>query len=266
MSGRTRARDLRSLFPYLEIDDKAAQTCARPSQAYPDKRPIVAQSGSRLLSLPTELRFLIASYMSISPKDGIDSLGVYYACRQLQKDLWDQLQPARDLSTFVKDNHESLSEPSTRVSNIKIGPLDPMLRLITSMTVTLPVPEFRHRLDWGVAFTALYPLYLNELKVVLTGSLTGTADLPNGDMKSWPSRYFIDYVVDGKVNCKKVVFMLDELADQEDGRHKTTRIANIILGTKILCVMDITQNKIGAQTERAYSSDVRFRSLKALND
>jgi hypothetical protein len=143
------------------------------------------------------------------------------------------------------------------VSNIKIGPLNPMLRLITSMTVTLPVPEFRHRLEWRVAFTALYPLYLNELKVVLTGSLTGTADLPNGDMKSWPSRYFIDYVVDGKVNCKKVVFMLDALADQEDGRHKTTRIANIILGTKILCVMDITQNKIGAQTERAYSSDVR---------
>jgi hypothetical protein len=146
MPGQTRARDLRSLFPYLEINDGTAQTRDRPSQAYPDKRPIVAQSGSRLLSLPTELRLLIASYMSISPKDAVDYLGLYYSFRQLQKDLWNQLQPARDLSAFVKDNHESLSEPSTRVSNIRIGPLDSQLRLISSMTVTLPVPECRQRL------------------------------------------------------------------------------------------------------------------------
>jgi hypothetical protein len=132
-SGRAPARvsrDLRypKLFPYLEVDDNAQTVLVRPSQPYPDKRPIVAQSGSRLISLPTELHLQIASYMSISPKDVVDYLGAYYSCRQLQKDLWVQLQPARNLSTFVKDNHELLSQPATRVSNVKIGPLHPRLR------------------------------------------------------------------------------------------------------------------------------------------
>jgi hypothetical protein len=203
---------------------------------------------------------MIANHMDLSPET-IDYLGAYYACRQLQADMWNQLQPARELPAFIKDHHPAWShghEPT-----IKIGPLHPQLRLLRDVTITVPVPTDRYGMCCQKALAALYSLYLSSLTVVMTGRISSGV-LPNGDMKSWPPVYFMNFVVDGRVNCRKVVFSLDEMASEDGGRDRTTRIANILPGTKILCVLDITQNKEGKQTERAYSSDVRFRPLEAL--
>ena len=64
-------------------------------------RPMSFQPASRLLSLPSELRLLICHHMYISPELGIDFTGAFYSCRQLQKDMLNELRPAFDLDNYV---------------------------------------------------------------------------------------------------------------------------------------------------------------------
>jgi hypothetical protein len=195
---------LRALFPHLETSHDTIQiTHAQKSTPWPgfNNTPVVEQPDSPLLSLPAEVRLIIASHIDLS-LETVDYLGAYYTFRQLQADMWNQLQPARDLSKLINDNRSAWShghEPT-----IKFGPLHPQLRLLRNVTITVLVPNNRiGGLCCQKTLADLYSLYLNSLNVVMTGR-TGYRPLPNGDMKSWPPEYFIGFVVNGKLNCKKI--------------------------------------------------------------
>jgi hypothetical protein len=220
--------------------------------------PIRCQPGSRLLSLPTELRLMICRYLSLSPEHGSDFLGAYYSCRQLQKDMWDESGPYQDLDQDVNEQARPCShEPNTDVS---VKRCQPRFQLLRHLTVTAQVPHSGRSVNccWRT-LAALFPLYLDELRVKLIPRDDDLDDLIYGDMKSWRSRYFLDYVIQGRVNCKRVKFGLTAFREKEDENNKTTRLANSIPGTNIVYIMHVVENNLGQQTERTYSSDVRFR-------
>ena len=89
----------------------------------PRIRPMSFQPASRLLSLPSELRLLICHHMHISPELGVDFLGAFYSCRQLQKDMLDELRPAFDLDNYVNEHAEPCRhEPSMFVCVVRSAP------------------------------------------------------------------------------------------------------------------------------------------------
>ncbi|KAF1848169.1 uncharacterized protein K460DRAFT_353187 [Cucurbitaria berberidis CBS 394.84] len=242
--------------------DHLHKALARNQAATPDPRSLIQpQQASRLLSLPTELRLMICKYMTLSPASA-DSLawkGAYFACRQLQNDMRAELKPEQDLAKYIASNHASWQP------DITVGLRHPQLNLIRDIAVHTPIPGHGYDIErfWSKTMSSLYALYLNHLQVILTGC--HFYRLPYYDLKSWRSHLFIDYVGKGKVHCKKVTFTIDELANEMNGRKMCTRIANVIPGTKILYLMEIVQDGVGRQTERVYSSEVRFRPLPLRN-
>jgi len=199
--------------------------------------------------------------MYISPELSIDFLGAFYSCRQLQKDMMDELGPAFDLDNYVNEHAEPCRhEPSMFVRVVPSAPRSHILRHVT-VFVRVPRKDTRLRCCYN-SVAGLFPLYLNELIVRLVPrNYIGEygKKLIYGDLKSWPNRLFLNYVVEGKVNCKKVRFSLPGLQKEDDGSDKTTPLEKTIPGTTILYSMHITEDKAGTQTERTYLSDVRFR-------
>jgi len=246
----------------VKAAQRAAITELSVLEKNPQIRPMSPQPASRLLSLSSEIRLLICHHMYISPELGVDFLGAFYSCSQLQKDMLDELSPAFDLKNYVNEHAGPCrDEPSMFV---RVVPSTPRFHILRHVTVSVRVP----RTDGGSrccynSVAGLFPLYLNKLSVRLfPRNHAGDYDeeLVYGDMKSWPNRFFLDYVVDGEVNCKKIKFSLPGLKKNSDGSEKTTRLENIIIpGTTILYSMHITEDKAGNQTERTYLSDVRFR-------
>ena len=200
--------------------------------------------------------------MYISPELGVDFLGAFYSCRQLQKDMLDELRPAFDLDNYVNEHAEPCRhEPSMFVCVVSSTPRFHISRRVT-VFARVPRADRGSRCCYN-SVAGLFPLHLNELNVRLAPHHHADdydQELLYGDMKSRPNRLFLDYVVGGKVNSKNMKFSLPGLQKQDDGRDKTTRPENIIIpGTEILYGMHITEDNAGAQTERTSLSDVRFR-------
>ncbi|CAO2647450.1 Nn.00g083720.m01.CDS01 [Neocucurbitaria sp. VM-36] len=233
------------------------QAAATIRQTIPTPQP---QPASELLSLPTELRLMICRYMTLSPAspDSLMWKGAYFACQQLHKDMRDELEPEKDLARFIVSHHVSQVQTCCQ-STIKIGLSCPRLNLIREITIHTPIPGDEQVDCWHDALSPLYALYLNHLYVILTGSDFNR--LPYHDLKSWGPGLFIKYVFEGRVHCKKVTFTIDELANVEGGKEQSTEISNVVPKTRISYLLNIVQDKVGRQTERGYSSEVRFRPL-----
>jgi len=203
----------------------------------PPIRLISLQPASRLLSLPSEIRLLICRHMYISPELGIDFLGAFYSCRQLQKDMSDGLSPAFDLDNYVNEHAEPCHHKPSMF--VRVVPSTPRFHILRHVTVFVRVPRKDTRLRCCYNSVAgLFPLYLNELDVRLVPrNYVGDygKKLVYGDLKSWPNRLFLNYVVEGKVNCKRIRFSLPVLQKKDDGSDKTTHLENIIIPGQQSC-------------------------------
>ena len=222
------------------------------------------QRASRLLSLPTELRLIICGYMTLSPASA-DSLawkGAYFACRQLHDDMRNELKPEEDLSKFIATN-QTLWTNTDHQWSITIGLPHPQLDLIRDVKIHAPITWCLRGTCSLDTVSSLYTLYLNHLHIILVGR--DQRRFPSDGLKSWHPPLFMNRVRNGKVHCKKITFTIDGLANVKDGREKSTQIANMVPDTKILYLLEIVQDKAGRQTERVYSSDVRFKPLPLRN-
>jgi hypothetical protein len=153
----------------------------------PTSDDILPQPSSRLLSLPTELRLLVCSFITLSPEhaDSLAFRGAYTSCRRLHQDMRDQLDPSQDLPRYIAAQAWS---DSIR-SHITLGGPTPFLGLIRDLTIRVPVPpSVRWQKPCSVVLPSLYSLYLDRLHVVLTGSSMHA--LPYADMKSFHDSYF----------------------------------------------------------------------------
>ncbi|KAF2827098.1 hypothetical protein CC86DRAFT_370153 [Ophiobolus disseminans] len=223
-----------------------------------DPTSILPQPASRLLSLPTELRLLVCSYMTLSPEytESLAFRGAYLSCRLLHQDMRNALVPEQDLVKYMASKRQ-LWTPAVH-TNVSLGPLHPFLGLIRSLTIRIPVPTGgRWQSDCLVVLRSLYALYLDDLHVVMTGAHNNS--LPYGDMKSFGPSLFMDFVRKEAVNCRKVTFTLDSLSRAEGGRAMSTVLAIHEESTNIRYHLTIVQNKEEKQVERAFKSSSRFK-------
>jgi hypothetical protein len=79
------------------------------------------------------------------------------------------------------------------------------------------------------------------------------------DMKSFRDSYFMDYVTQGAVNCRRVTFTIDFLSSTDGGRHKSTTIENIEPKTGIKYQLTMVESTTGKQVERTFASESRFK-------
>ncbi|KAJ4377504.1 hypothetical protein N0V83_000329 [Neocucurbitaria cava] len=206
---------------------------------------------------------MICRYMTLSPASA-DSLawkGAYFACQQLHQDMRDVLKPEQDLAKYIVGHHASQAQTCCQ-SVIMLGLPCPQLDLIRELTIHTAIP-YRAQGCWDNALLPLYALYLDHLHVILTGAYF--CRLPYGDLKSWHSELFVQYAVDRKVNCKKVTFTIAGLANMVGGKVKSTEFENTVPGANMSYFLNIVEDKTERQTERAYSSEVRFKARR-LND
>jgi len=176
--------------------------------------------------------------------------------------MLDELRPAFDLDNYVNEHAGPCRHEPSMLG--RVVPSTPRFHILRHVTVFVRVPRKDTRLRCCYNSVAgLFPLYLNELNVRLAlRNYVGdyVKKLVYGDLKSWPNRLFLNYGVEGKVNCKKMMFSLPGLQKEDDGSDKTMRLEDIIIpGTTISYSMHITGDKTGNETERTYLSNVRFR-------
>lgn len=152
-------------------------------------------------------------------------------------------------------------------------------------------PECSCEGNLGDTLEHLYGLYLDRLQVLFGDHLSQHEDDPSqrGDgssnhrrivatadeqdnedvkddsknrrftVKSLDPRLFDEYVDAGKVNCRTVIFTVQELANAEGGRHKSTTLDMSDEKTGISYTMTIVQDDEEIQVEREFVSDTRFR-------
>lgn len=155
-------------------------------------------------------------------------------------------------------------------------------------------PECSCEGDLGDTLEHLYSLYLDRLQVLFGDHLShheydpsqrgdgssnhrrtvATADEQDNEdikddkddtknrrftVKSLDPRLFDEYVDEGKVNCRTVIFTVQELANAKGGRHKSTTLDMSDEKTGISYTMTIVQDDEEIQVEREFVSDTRFR-------
>jgi hypothetical protein len=241
---------LSSTLAQLAVGTSATHTHVSTSE------DILPQPSSRLLSLPTELRLLVCSFMTLSPEsaDSLAFRGAYTSCRRLHQDMRDQLDPSQDLPRYI-----AAQTWNDRIrSHVTLGGPTPFLGLIRDLTIRVPIPpSVRWQKPCSEVLPSLYSLYLDRLHVVLTGAAVHA--LPYADMKSFHDSYFIDFVKRGVVNCRNVTFTIHTLSRAQGGREKRTTIENLAPESEIRYRLTIVEGKGGKQVERAFESDSRFR-------
>jgi len=220
---------------------------------------ILPQPESRLLSLPTELRLLICGSMTLSPQyaESLSFRGAYASCRRLHQDMRDQLDPGQDLPRYIASKAGTWDHQLH--SKIKLGQPRPFLGLIWDVTIQVPVPTRHHwQPSCHEVVSSLFSLYLDRLHIVMTGSQFQA--LAYNDMKSFRDSYFMEYVTQGKVNCRAVTFTIDFLSNTDGGRKRSTTIENVEPKSGITYQLTMVESKTGKQVERTFASGSRFKS------
>ena len=220
------------------------------------ERPVYPQPQSPLLGLPAELRLLICSNMTLSPST-TDWNGAFFSCRQLHKDMLDQLDP----------NNSTYNFPCVRS-----GVVHPVFGWIRSLSVTVELKK-----GWrinGIDFKQLYALHVDELQLLLTGEPRERRrhpgiEIPYGDLTTFgppmlatPSGQLqpVGADVDIVINCKKITLTLEQLAMEDGARDKQTTYEVAFSGTNKVYLFTVIQNKEGQQVERSYTFDTRFEA------
>ncbi|KAF2113515.1 hypothetical protein BDV96DRAFT_688507 [Lophiotrema nucula] len=217
-------------------------------------RPVVAQPQSRLLSLPAEVRLGIFDYMSLAPTiEGQTAwLGFYFTCRQLLSEMCAHLNPAAEFQNTINKALVSSSVYCHRRHFASDPPMSPKLRLADPVFglvqgVTLHVP-WKTSEELFTMLRVVFALYLNHLRVTTSESVVAppfTGWGPYGDLKSLHPKMFLEPVQHGVVNCKKVTFCLEHLADEEDGRDKTTELSLIVPRASAMLPVGLHGRRIG---------------------
>lgn len=222
-----------------------------------------ATGQSRLLRLPTELRLEICSYMTIAPaKVDWEWKGAFFSCTQLHNDMLNRLPPSQEMVQFLHTEVElPLPQHSEQPYRILPGCPHPFFGWVRSLTIHIPLSE-----DWTEVMRQLYPLYLDELKVLLVekkGLRRHRIELPWGDLKSTAPPLLMTtkpHVAKKLVmNCKKITITLYPLNSVKGARHKETSFEVTLPDTDINFLFTIVEDKKGRQVERSYTFKDRFR-------
>lgn len=219
-----------------------------------------ATEQSPLLRLPPELRLEICSYMTIAPaKIDWEWKGAFFSCTQLHKDMLDRLPPTQEMVRFL-DTEVELPQHIDQPYRILPGPPHPFFGWIRSLTIHIPLSE-----DWTEVMRQLYPLCLDELKVLLIddeGLRHHRISLPYGDLKSTVPPLLMTKKPFGEelvMNCKKITVTLHLLNKVEGARHKETSFEVTLPDTDINYLFTIVEDKDERQVERSYTFNDRFR-------
>ena len=225
-----------------------------------DDGQLAATGPSRLLLLPTELRLKICSYMTIVPaKTDWGWKGAFLSCTQLHKDMLNQLSPALDMERFLKTKVK-LPQDRERLYRIDSGLPHPFFGWVRSLTIHIPTSE-----DWTEVMQQLYPLYLDELNVLLIDKKTfypRRTELPWGDLKSTaPPLLYTKKPreVELVMNCKKITVTLYPLNTARGARSKVTSFEVTLPDTDITFLFTIVETSKAHQVERSYTFKNRFR-------
>jgi hypothetical protein len=264
------------------LPDRVSSTRPTPFAASPvaNADGIARQPNSRLLNIPAEVRLLLYDYMTLSPSTAahLDWLGAYFACRQLQDEMRKFLKPAKilleisrlDCPISLSSGYGGASRPtqSPRIPR-HITLATPSLSafgLLQNLTINMPSPEFPHftpELSYlphccRQVLDKVYGMYFNKVTLIIPDAYL--AEAPYGDLKNLCPSLFVDRIDRGReINCKAVTFTVKALVDSEGGRDKSFELENVTPRTKIPYVLEIVQDKEGRQSERTYSSAMRFK-------
>ncbi|KAH6639050.1 hypothetical protein C7974DRAFT_387765 [Boeremia exigua] len=225
-------------------------------------RPVISEQKSPLLRLPTELRFQICSYMSLSP-DTVEWNGAFFSCRLLHNDMINELRPAREMQRFLQAETMRISLEPQAVQpeladcphKLSYGLPSPLFGWIRNVTVHVPVVN-----GWLDTMHNVYPLYLDELRLILVKSKeqgNRGIRLPYHDLKSANPPYLLDEFRPAEitVNCKKITMTLDVPANP---RRKKISYELQVPHAEVTYLFTIVQTKKRQQVERSYTFKDRF--------
>ncbi|KAG9202490.1 hypothetical protein G6514_004227 [Epicoccum nigrum] len=225
-----------------------------------DDRHPAATGQSRLLRLPTELRLKICSYMTIVPaKIDWEWKSAFFSCTQLHKDMLDQLSPALEMERFLR-TEVKLPRHIEQPHRISPGLPHPFFGWVRSVTIHIALSE-----EWSEIMRQLYPLYLDELHIVLRyrkGLREHRITLPWGDLKSTAPPLLMPRKpckVELVVNCKKITVSFHPLNKAKRAMYKETSFEVTLPETDITFLFTIVENKREKQVERSYTFKNRFR-------
>lgn len=202
-------------------------------------RQNLPQRQSLLLTLPTEFRLHICSYMTLSPAS-VDWNGVFFSFHQLHKDMLTQLHPDTDLKNCLQTIMARPPDCNRNTScELKTGIPHTLFGWVRDVTIQVRIQE-----TWEGPFYSLYSLYLDTLQISLTGDINppehqrGAISIPYGDLKTIRPPCLLDGL-GTTMNCKKITLTLDELATVDDARDKEISYHLTMPGTKIIYLFTI---------------------------
>jgi hypothetical protein len=198
--------------------------------------------------------------MTIAPaKIDWEWKGAFLSCAQLHKDMLDRLPPTQEMVRFSQ-TEVRLPQHKERRYRIAPGLPHPFFGWVRSLTIHIALSE-----DWTEVMSQLYPLYLDELHVLLKDSKhlrQHRITLPWGDLKSTAPPLLTtkkSREVELVVNCKKITVTLYPLNRVKGARSKVTSFEVTLPDTDITFLFTIVETSKAHQVERSYTFKNRFR-------